>query len=89
MTVNPFHKLKNAKSAMEAVADHPMTTCVQIEEELGHAMLSFRWSEEASIQALKGLTQTLESSGWEEKTDESAIGDHIIFEWDKKYLTED
>lgn len=86
--VNAFHKLKNARSAMTAVADHPSTTDVDIEEELGHARLEFKWSVEASIQSLKGLDQTLTSSGWEEQTEESQIGDTIIYVWDKMYLTD-
>lgn len=86
--VNAFHKLKNARSAMMAVADHPATNNAKIEEELGHARLEFEWSVDASIQSLKGLDQTLTSAGWEEQTDESHIGDTIIYEWDKMYLTD-
>lgn len=86
--VSPFHKLKNAKSAAGAVMDHPATEVVEFEEELGHAELVFRWSPDASVQALKGLDHTLTAAGWEEQTEDSTIGDAIRYEWDKMRLSE-
>lgn len=89
--VSPFHKIANAKNAIDNVRRDPSTEDVEIEEELGRAVVEFRFSQNASVQAVKGLDHTLRSSGFEEQHDEENTGirDMLVYEWDKTYLSED
>lgn len=85
--VNPFHQVKNAKTAMENVERRGDTRIERIDEELGHAELRFRFTGEATLKSVRAIHKNLTDAGFEEQREESTIGGTAVYTWDKKNLS--
>lgn len=89
MTISPFHRIKNAKSALNHVQERDDVEIEHLDEQLGSVELGIRFTEDASMKALRGVDEMLTDAGYEEESSESEIGGVLQYTWDRTYLTVD
>jgi len=93
MTMNVFHVVKNAQSALKNIQESELVEIVSLDQTIREARVVFRFADDASISFIKGVDGNLTRSGWEEQSSESEHRSEVVYEIDmastvKEYVKE-